>query len=470
MEALRDGLAPGDAADRDDVLAGWLAQADRNRRQLLELLASVQRHRIPPPHGTQESLVEYDRRRSVKETLLEEIIQACVETGDAARMIRASMARPSPAAGVEEWEQPVGEALAALVRGDAAGVRAVWPEVASLAGRAAAALRGARARRQSAADRRRAIDPMHSPPFLGLSAAAGIVDRDLPVAGNRAAMETSHPVGPGGVTEFDRVFEIACKAVTQCLAISSAEWYRPRRAASRKKKERGTEEVVGNTSSLRRTSSRQPPPSPSVATPSFSRSADAGLIDRLEELIEVLLRCWLSHSRGVRLSVLETVADPQRWRQLKRFIERYGGDLFTQRFMNLGNLRGILHQGVREYLRNAAGAARARRAVPPVDRTRHRHSAGRGRALAGHRHRGRGRELRRIRRLQQHHDAIGSRRDAVHAAWIFCGFARITTGWPGTSSRWRSPTRRWFVAAATAPPKSGAAPSPSGPRRWPTNT
>jgi hypothetical protein len=35
---------------------------------------------------------------------------------------------------------------------------------------------------------------------------------------------------------------------------------------------------------------------------------------------------------------------------MKRFIENYGGDLFTQQFMNLGNLRGILHQGVREYL------------------------------------------------------------------------------------------------------------------------
>ena len=52
----------------------------------------------------------------------------------------------------------------------------------------------------------------------------------------------------------------------------------------------------------------------------------------------------------MRLSVLETVGDPQRWRRLKRFVETYGGDLFTQRFMNLGNLRGILHQGVREYL------------------------------------------------------------------------------------------------------------------------
>ena len=52
----------------------------------------------------------------------------------------------------------------------------------------------------------------------------------------------------------------------------------------------------------------------------------------------------------MRLSVLESVADPQQWRGLKQFIENYGGDLFTQQFLSLGNVRGILHQGVAEYL------------------------------------------------------------------------------------------------------------------------
>ena len=74
------------------------------------------------------------------------------------------------------------------------------------------------------------------------------------------------------------------------------------------------------------------------------------MVDCLEEAVEVLLRCWLVHSRRVRLSVLESVADPQQWRGLKQFIENYGGDLFTQQFLNLGNVRGILHQGVAEYL------------------------------------------------------------------------------------------------------------------------
>ncbi len=172
-------------------------------------------------------------------------------------------------------------------------------------------------------------------------------------------MEVTHPVGPGGITEFDRVFEIACRAVTHCLAISSADWQDVGRTAAGKKKQkgatRGTEQVVGETPSVRRNFSRQTPPPPAAApspakSPPFPRSADGGLIECLEQAVEVLLRCWLSHSHGVRLSVLESVAEPQRWRRLTRFIERYGEDLFTQEFMNLGNLRGILHQGVRQYL------------------------------------------------------------------------------------------------------------------------
>jgi hypothetical protein len=44
------------------------------------------------------------------------------------------------------------------------------------------------------------------------------------------------------------------------------------------------------------------------------------------------------------------VANEGRWRKLKKFIRDYGGDLFTQKFMNFGNLRAILDQGVDAYL------------------------------------------------------------------------------------------------------------------------
>ena len=75
-----DDAPPG---ERDEILGGWLEQAENNYQQLMDLLASVHRYRIPAPRGTHESMVEYDRRRSVKDMLLEEIISVCVETADA---------------------------------------------------------------------------------------------------------------------------------------------------------------------------------------------------------------------------------------------------------------------------------------------------------------------------------------------------------------------------------------------------
>jgi len=298
-----------DAPDRDEVLGGWLGQATENHKRLLNLLSAVHRHRILPPRGTHESLVEYDRRRSVKEMLLEEIIQACVETADAARMIRAAISHPVPAADVEEWEKLAEEVLTALLHGDAARARQGLPPLLhALAEQPllyVALGRGGNPRRIVASRGlqyvlRRLLSYL---PRLGLLA------ETCQLLETAQRMEAGHPVGPGAITEFDRVFEIGCKAITQCLVVSSTEW--------RAKK---------------------------------GQRADDELVDCLEQVVEVLLHCWLRHSRGVRLSVLETVSDQIRWRHLKQFVEKYGADIFTQRFLNMGNLRGILHQGVKEYL------------------------------------------------------------------------------------------------------------------------
>jgi hypothetical protein len=63
------------------------------------------------------------------------------------------------------------------------------------------------------------------------------------------------------------------------------------------------------------------------------------------------LRRWLAHNRGVRISVLENVTEEAPWGKLREFVERFGHDIFTQRFLMYGNLRAILHQGVDVYLR-----------------------------------------------------------------------------------------------------------------------
>jgi hypothetical protein len=304
---------PPASRDRDPVLAGWLEQAVRNRRELLDLLAAVHRYRIPPPRGTHESLVEYDRRRGVKEMLLEQIIGTCVEMGDAARVIRVVMDEHTPDAELEDWELPAEQALRAVLRGDAAGVRKVWRELIASLGRHpllyVALARGGNPQRIVASRAlqgtlRRLLAYL---PRLGLLRETGQLIAAI------QEMEVSHPVGPGAITEFDQMFKIACRAVVRCLVASAESW--------------ADDPAAGG---------------------------DGELIAVLEQTIEGLLRSWLHHSRGVRLSVLETVSDKRPWHELKGFVERYGHDLFTQRFMNLGNIKGILHHGVDAWLQALA--------------------------------------------------------------------------------------------------------------------
>ena len=42
--------------------------------------------------------------------------------------------------------------------------------------------------------------------------------------------------------------------------------------------------------------------------------------------------------------------DDEPWQELVSFIRDFGRDVFTQRFLHLGNVRGILHQGVDDWL------------------------------------------------------------------------------------------------------------------------
>ncbi len=166
-------------SERDEVLAGWRRQSMVNYGQLMELLSAVHAYRIPPPRGTYESLLEYDRRRGVKEMLLENIINACVETAGAARLISAVMSEPVELAQAEDWEEPMQQALRAVVRGDAAKIRGVWKKLLGALGRQpllyVALARGGNPLRIVAAQP--ASDVM---PLAGLSASTG------PAGGNRA--------------------------------------------------------------------------------------------------------------------------------------------------------------------------------------------------------------------------------------------------------------------------------------------
>ncbi len=307
--------APPD--DRDDVLAAWRRRALDNRRSLFDLAEAVHRYRIRSSSGALSAMVEYDHRRAIKDALLERIITASVEAGDAAHLLLAVVGRDEPDDDLEVWEAPARRVFRAMFRGDGEGAREVWPEL--LAGLKRQPLlyvptsRGGNPQRivDSRAVQRTLVRLLTYAPRLGL------LEETFQLLETIQQMERNRAVGPGAITEFDRLFEIGCRGICECVVFSSEDW------------------KAG----------------PSATTEPDAPS-DLELVDSLEHAVQLLLQCWMDHSRNIRISVLETVADSSRWRKLKQFIRTYGDELFTQSFMNYGNLRAILHQGADAFLRS----------------------------------------------------------------------------------------------------------------------
>ncbi len=298
-----------------EAIRSWRQQAVVNCERLSELMQTIERQPLVASSSSQEALVEYDRRRVIKETLLEKVIATSVAMREAELLFDSllqSSEPPKQAAQVEEFWQESTALWRALVHNDAQQVRDRWPAFLSAVrhlpllyvpltkGGDARKITAARSLQQNFRELLRRL------PRLGL------LRETCQLIQAARAMERDHPLGAGAVTEFDRLFEVGYKAIVESLVESSVGW---------KTAPRGRGET-----------------------------ADSQLIDALQQVTESLLSEWLTHSRTLRLSVLEKVAGEKDWEGLLKFVEKYGQDLFTQRFFNLANLRAILHQSVDRWL------------------------------------------------------------------------------------------------------------------------
>jgi len=310
----------GTAKQRDrtraEVFQQWLAQAGTNYGQLIDLLETVHGFDFALPSGDHDSLVEYDRLHTTKEALVQKIIITCVETADAARLLAAAGCE-STCDNVEAFSEPLDlcsiKVLRAILAGDVAGVRSHWDElIQSLEPRPLLYVPHSRGGEPRQIVTTRGLQKLiHD--LLGWLPQLGLIRETCTLLDLAQEMETEHPVGPGAVTEFDRLFENGYQAIVRSMVASAESWE----------------------------ADKSEPQSPPV---------DHLLVDVLQQLTERQLDRWLKHSRTLRLNVVERLSEPASWNRFVEFIERFGGDLFNQKFMSLGNLRGILHQGVETWL------------------------------------------------------------------------------------------------------------------------
>ncbi len=289
----------------------WLKTARRNRQRLLALIDAIHNHPLREPTGDYDSLVEYDRRRVLKEHLLFTTISACLDTSLAVSALQGAVGAVSEEMGESEAAAsyvPFAIRLEqALFAGETTVARDVLPAF---------------------------VEEFHNEPLLFAPLAEGGTPRDilrvritqtvlrallanLPRLGllretydllrTARAMEQAQPMRGRGVTEFNHFFQAAYQAVVESVVESAPGW-------------------------------------------GSKHDSDEELVAVLERLTGPFLTLWMEHSRSLQLSVLETLTGESEWRAVQAFVQRYGADLFHARFMTLANLRGILHRGVGAYL------------------------------------------------------------------------------------------------------------------------
>ena len=320
-----DALDPETAESIEDLLSSARSQFTRISRELRRLALAVANYKLSRVGADTDAMVNYDRLRLLRDSLVDQVVNASVSVTASLRFLTAASdfdisSEPisessvaKEAAGKETKSDSLASndelaairVLRACLLGDAETASQSWPALrASLTGRPILYVplnRGGPPREIITVRSRQHFiqDLLFWLPRLGL------LKETYQLLELIREMELT-PVGMGAITEFDDLFEVGCRAIVSSLI----DAYENNPGAD----------------------------------------ADDWLVANLEEVMEPILRSWLAHSRTLRLSILEQVMDDEDWESLAKFIREYGRDLFTQRFLNLGNLRGILHQGVETWL------------------------------------------------------------------------------------------------------------------------
>jgi hypothetical protein len=293
--------APRGAEER---IAAWLKRARQNERELRGLLDTIHEHEVPQPAGNYEALVEFDRRRSTKEQLLNQVIATCLDHALAIGALRGLNSQDEPLKDSDKWAPCVIRIERALLREEANEARSYLPEFQvrfrtepllytplSHGGHPRLILQASLAQMML-----RGL--VHNLPKQGLLRETYQL---LRLARSMEANQTLH--GPR-ITEYDRLFQLGLQAAVEAV----------------------------------------------IQAAHHENIEPARLVDALETIVEPFAVTWRDHSQTLRVATLEMITQERDWQKMVEFIKNYGRDLFHAKFLAMANLRGILMRGVGPYL------------------------------------------------------------------------------------------------------------------------
>lgn len=291
-----------------DQLCSWREEACHRSTRALELARELVGIDVPAP-GTPDvdSFLQYERRRSLRETLTNEALSASLEQRMAGLVFAVASAsherEVTKLEGDPSYLAPFIELGGALFKRDGGKVRRALPGFRELfreepllhthlfqGGRPANLLRT-----------RLAMQVLRS--LLANLPRLGLFADTLELLRLARRMEDKPgPDGPG-VTEFVQYYTAGLQAIVEAVVHSATGW-----------------------------------------------DDSSGLVCILDDLVKPFEALWIEHSRSGQLSALEGIGGEKEYRALQKFIKEHGRELFHARFMTLANLRGILHRGPKAYL------------------------------------------------------------------------------------------------------------------------
>jgi hypothetical protein len=268
-------------------------------------LTRIHEHEVPQPSGAYEAMVEYDRHRSGKERLLNQVIATCLDYALAVGALRGIIGAKKTSGG-DAWEPIAIQLERSLMNEQPEEARSILPTFR------------AKFRKEPL---------LYTPlshggdPLLILRASLaqtmlrGLV-HNLPKQGMiretyqllrlARSMEANQTLTGPRITEYDRLFQLGLQACVESVVD----------AAQR--------ETVG----------------------------PARLVDGLEAMVEPFAVTWRDHSQTLRVATLELITQERDWQKMTAFIKKYGRELFHARFLAMGNLRGIILRGIANYLQD----------------------------------------------------------------------------------------------------------------------
>lgn len=288
----------------------WLETARLWHEELQFFLHTLHEVEIPASVGGVDEMMEYDRRRMTRDHLTDAALDACVQVSRAIRALQAIVPHAANDDDIFDslWEESAGLIERAMAKRDVDLVRETLPEL--LHGLSDEPLLcvplsegGTPLPILKARTTLSLLESLyeHFPPL-------GLIRETYHLVKLAKAMERNGPESGRRVSEFDRLFRIALRSVVDTLLDAAREWEKDKTA---------------NTESL---------------------------VEILRKIADSFLDIWVQHSQTLRLSAIEAVMDDSEWGPFRNFITKYGRELFTAHFLTYGNVRGLLHRGVGDWL------------------------------------------------------------------------------------------------------------------------